>query len=91
LKDKLKRRGVEDLFETISKGVEKYKNKLIAKIQKVVSEEVSWQKEIHKCLRSLLIKNVEKLIVDIGGSFGSLVHPVTKFMNNFLKWAIFYC
>ena len=66
LKEKLKSRGVEDLFESISTEVEKEKNKLTLEVKKVVVEEIRLQKEIHNCSRSLLIKNVDKLVADIG-------------------------
>jgi hypothetical protein len=51
LKEKLKSRGMEDLFESISTEVEKEKNKLNVELKKVVVEEIRRQKEIHNCSR----------------------------------------
>jgi hypothetical protein len=59
-------------------------------IQKVVAEEVRQQKEAQNCLRSMLIKNVDKSIADIGGMHSrlSLLDQVTKFLHNICNDAV---
>jgi hypothetical protein len=59
-------------------------------VKKVVVEEIRLQKEIHNCQRSLLIKNVDKLVADIDEPVSrlSLVDQVTKILHNICDGAV---
>jgi hypothetical protein len=84
LKDKLKSRGVEDLFEDISSEVDKERKKLSADIKRTVVTECQRQKDINESRKSILIQNVESLVEDIGSTESriSLVDQVTRFLHD---------
>jgi hypothetical protein len=84
LKDKLKSRGVEDLFEDISSEVDKERKKLSADIKRMVVTECQRQKDINESRKSILIQNVESLVEDIGSTESriSLVDQVTRFLHD---------
>jgi hypothetical protein len=84
LKDKLKSRGVEDLFEDISLEVDKERKKLSADIKRMVVTECQRQKDINQSKTSICIQNVDSLVDDIGNpdSRISLVDQVTRFLHD---------